>query len=239
MKNYYDILEVSEKASKEVIEKAYKVLAKKYHPDLQQTPSDKKMAEEKIKEVNEAYEILTDDSKRANFDSKLHAEQERIKNQEFQNMQKGKYNYGNSQNGYQQNSYQQNGYQQNNYTPNEYYQNNYSSNNYGGNGYSQNNGHFTTTADARIAKYSQYIHNGVIDPNLMDPNTLAEFKRDFRKEIFKLQVEALGRKIKAIAIVGGVLILIGAILYCIPPVRNGIANYFDSFLHPFNTILGQ
>ena len=48
MKNYYDLLEVSEKASPEVIEKAYKTLVKKYHPDLQ--PDDKKKeAEEKIK----------------------------------------------------------------------------------------------------------------------------------------------------------------------------------------------
>lgn len=36
MKNYYEILQVNEKASQEIIEKAYKVLAKKYHPDLQE-----------------------------------------------------------------------------------------------------------------------------------------------------------------------------------------------------------
>ena len=47
MKNYYEILEVDQKASKEVIEKAYKVLAKKYHPDLQEE-KNKKRAEEKI-----------------------------------------------------------------------------------------------------------------------------------------------------------------------------------------------
>ena len=42
MKNYYEILEVDQKASKEVIEKAYKVLAKKYHPDLQEEKNKKK-----------------------------------------------------------------------------------------------------------------------------------------------------------------------------------------------------
>ena len=47
MKNYYDILEVSPKASKEVIEKAYRVLAKKYHPD-RYTGDKKKIAEEKL-----------------------------------------------------------------------------------------------------------------------------------------------------------------------------------------------
>ena len=41
MKNYYEILEVNENASKEVIDKAYKVLAKKYHPDLQEEKNKK------------------------------------------------------------------------------------------------------------------------------------------------------------------------------------------------------
>ena len=67
MKNYYEILEVDQKASKEVIEKAYKVLAKKYHPDLQEE-KNKKRAEEKIKNLNEAYEILSDENKKAKYD---------------------------------------------------------------------------------------------------------------------------------------------------------------------------
>ena len=57
MLNLYEILEVSEKASKEVIDKAYHVLAKKYHPDLQQGEAKQK-AEEKMKQINAAYEIL-------------------------------------------------------------------------------------------------------------------------------------------------------------------------------------
>ena len=70
MSTLYDILEVSEKASKEVIEKAYRVLAKKYHPDLQQ-PENKKNAEIKMKEINEAYDILSDDTKRKAYDEEL------------------------------------------------------------------------------------------------------------------------------------------------------------------------
>lgn len=70
MNTLYDVLEVSEKASQEVIEKAYKVLVKKYHPDLQ-TPENRKMAEKKIQEINEAYDILGDEIKRKEYDDKL------------------------------------------------------------------------------------------------------------------------------------------------------------------------
>ena len=70
MKNYYEILEVDSKASPEVIEKAYKTLAKKYHPDLQ-NGTKKSEYEEKMKEINEAYTILTDDYKRTTYDEQL------------------------------------------------------------------------------------------------------------------------------------------------------------------------
>ena len=70
MKNYYEILEVNENASKEVIDKAYKVLAKKYHPDLQEE-KNKKAAEEKIKSLNEAYEILSNPKKKQAYDAKI------------------------------------------------------------------------------------------------------------------------------------------------------------------------
>ena len=69
MNTLYEILEVSENASKEVIEKAYRVLAKKYHPDLQ-TPENKQMAEAKMKQINEAYDILSDELKRKEYDEK-------------------------------------------------------------------------------------------------------------------------------------------------------------------------
>ena len=51
MKNYYEILEINEKASQEIIEKVYKVLVKKYHPDLQENAEAKAKCEEKIKEI--------------------------------------------------------------------------------------------------------------------------------------------------------------------------------------------
>lgn len=70
MKNYYEILEVDVKASKEIIDKAFKVLAKKYHPDTQ-SESKKEWAEAKFKEINEAYEILSNEETRENYDLEL------------------------------------------------------------------------------------------------------------------------------------------------------------------------
>lgn len=70
MKNYYEILEVDVKASKEIIDKAYKVLAKKYHPDTQ-SEDKKEWAEAKFKEINEAYEVLSNEDARKDYDIEL------------------------------------------------------------------------------------------------------------------------------------------------------------------------
>ena len=78
MKNYYEILEVNKKASKEVIEKAYKVLIKKYHPDVQ-TSQRRLEADRKTKEINEAYEVLSNDFLREQYDLELQKEEIRAK----------------------------------------------------------------------------------------------------------------------------------------------------------------
>jgi len=64
-RDYYEVLGVSRNASKEDIKKAYRKLAMQYHPD--RNPGDKE-AEEKFKEAAEAYEVLSDDTKRSNYD---------------------------------------------------------------------------------------------------------------------------------------------------------------------------
>ncbi len=69
-KNYYDTLGVDKNASADDIKSAYRRLAKKYHPDLYATKSDaeKKAAEIKFKEIQHAYEVLSDPNKKAAFD---------------------------------------------------------------------------------------------------------------------------------------------------------------------------
>ena len=69
-RDYYEVLGVSKGADDSEIKKAYRKLAKKYHPDA--NPGDKE-AEEKFKEVGEAYEILSDAQKRAAYDQYGHA----------------------------------------------------------------------------------------------------------------------------------------------------------------------
>ena len=69
-RDYYEVLGVEKTASKEELKKAYRKLAMQYHPD--RNPDDKD-AEEKFKEAAEAYEILSSDEKRANYDRFGHA----------------------------------------------------------------------------------------------------------------------------------------------------------------------
>ena len=69
-RDYYEVLGIQKGASDADIKKAYRREAKKYHPDLH--PGDK-AAEAKFKEVNEAYEVLSDSEKKARYDQFGHA----------------------------------------------------------------------------------------------------------------------------------------------------------------------
>lgn len=63
-RDYYEVLGIDKSASEQEIKKAYRKLAKQYHPDVNKAPD----AEAKFKEVNEAYEVLSDPQKKANYD---------------------------------------------------------------------------------------------------------------------------------------------------------------------------
>lgn len=128
--NYYDILEVNKNASSEIIEKAYKTLVKKYHPDLQENDLKIKY-EEKIKKINEAYDILSDPEKRKKYDLNLKNTeisindynslyQENINLKNNLNILKEKLNYlNNIQNNYEKNNLNYNNLENNkNYSEN-------------------------------------------------------------------------------------------------------------------------
>jgi molecular chaperone DnaJ len=70
-KDYYEVLGVPRTASSDEVKKAFRRLAKKYHPDMAE--GDKKVAEERFKEISEAYEVLADAEKRRRYDQRGHA----------------------------------------------------------------------------------------------------------------------------------------------------------------------
>jgi DnaJ-domain-containing protein 1 len=70
-KTLYDLLEVSPNASPEVIKAAYRQLALKYHPDKQPDARSRQQAEERMKQINAAYDILSDPVRRAEYDRQL------------------------------------------------------------------------------------------------------------------------------------------------------------------------
>ena len=68
-RDYYDVLGIQRNANKNDIKKAFRKLARQYHPDVSEEPD----AETKFKEINEAYEVLSNDDKRSKYDRFGHA----------------------------------------------------------------------------------------------------------------------------------------------------------------------
>lgn len=137
MEDYYKILEVNQSASPETIEKVYKILVKKYHPDLQ-NDKNKIEAEEKIKKINEAYDVLSNPVKREEYDNTL--TQNNISYEKYneiinENIKlKNELNYIKNKINYSQNNYYRNNVQENyNYSEKQY------NNNFNNNSYASNN----------------------------------------------------------------------------------------------------
>ena len=86
-KNYYKILDLeTSHVSIDEIKLAYRTAAKKYHPDLQ-IDENKIKAESKMKEINEAYNVLSDELSRKKYDEKLASDREREKQEELEKQQ--------------------------------------------------------------------------------------------------------------------------------------------------------
>ncbi len=79
MINYFEVLNISENAEMEVIRSAYRTLAKKYHPDSTRLPDD--VAKGKMELINEAYQVLSDDTLRKKYIEELHSK-ERLQQEE-------------------------------------------------------------------------------------------------------------------------------------------------------------
>lgn len=221
MKNYYEILEVNKKASKEVIEKAYKVLVKKYHPDLQ-TGAKKKYAEEKIKEINEAYSVLIDEFMKEQYDIELEKQEQEALYRKYEQ---------------QQNVNTQNTNRHGNNINNTYSKNVYSNkakSNSKINKQTNNKNRHNTEAEElneKMSKYKVGSFSGIIA--LCKELYKNKPKRDEIKEVTKKDIIAL-----ILTII--VVILIGVALWFIPftngwmrqllfenPLFNAIASLFQ------------
>ena len=218
--NYYEILEVNKNASPEIIEKAYKILVKKYHPDLQQDENKNKY-EEKIKKINEAYDILSDPEKRKKYDLNLKNTeisindynslyQENINLKNNLNILKEKLNYLNNI----QNNYKKNNLNYNNLENNK---NNYTKNNinqeYTGNYYTENFNNSNSKNNKNYSENNNINYNDINYTNYFS-NFFVNIKNKL-KDLFAFFITIL------------IIIFIFFILWHIPFTKNYLIKLYN------------
>lgn len=205
-KTLYEILEVSENASPEIIEKAYKTLAKKYHPDLQEE-ANKSKAEAMMKKINEAYDVLGNEEKRKTYNAELEAkrEQEEIERQSTQGFQR--YNNGNMQ------------YQNGNYA-------NYSNNNV-------NNQNANYNYEKERLKYEKKLQAEELKQRQkMQDNLNKEYQNAYENYLrslgYKIKHKWTKENTRDLLITIGILIVVFVILWFIPPTHDWLVNFYES-----------
>jgi DnaJ-class molecular chaperone with C-terminal Zn finger domain len=213
MQNHYDVLEVSHKASKEIIEKAYKTLAKKHHPDLVQGERNKKLAEEKMKKLNEAYEVLSDDNKRANYDLSLNPVEE------------------NRSSGVQNSNYQQ--YQNPQQNNNVYYKSNNGFNNYTNNSKQSGNANNNYNVNRQNYYNQTDAYNNQQEKKDKPPKNLKQEYESFFEKLRNRNKKPspLSEKfnqIKALLFTAGVMAACLGIMWLLPPTRKILIDFYES-----------
>ncbi len=202
-KNYYEILEIDKNASKEIIEKAYKTLVKKYHPDLQDT-SLKNNYEEKIKKINEAYEVLSNPEKRENYN--LNLKNTIISIEEYNNIYNENINLKKELN---------------------YLKNNNINNS---NNINSNNNNLNTNYNNYYENYSQDDINRKINEKIDDAVNQAYYDayiQDLKNRGYKIKYKKTFKDFLAIIITILIIIFIGFILWQIPFTRNYFINFYN------------
>ncbi len=230
-KNYYEILEINKNASKEIIDKAYRVLAKKYHPDLQEGDA-KKECEEKLKEINEAYETLSDPEKRSEYDQTLQSST--ISQEEYENL-------------YRQKEYMKQKMQemQQDQTANQQYQSNMQNNNVNSNMYGtnplQNEQDYLRAQQQARQQYQQEM-NDALNKAYHDA-----YIQDLKRRGYKIRYKKTMKDYISIFLTFAVIILAFVILWQIPFIRNQLIELYrtnevvhfivDLFISFFKAIL--
>ena len=194
--NYYDILEVNKNASSEIIEKAYKTLVKKYHPDLQEN-NLKNNYEEKIKKINEAYEILSNPEKRKNYDLQL--KNNEISKEDYYNLYNENINLKNEIN-----------YLKNNYNNMQSNYNHFSNN--------QNNIHQNSINENEV---NQKINNAV------NQAYYDAYIQDLKNRGYKIKYKKTFKDFLALILTIILLIIIAFILWHIPFTKNYLINLYN------------